>query len=85
MSNNEKIISTKITNKDVVIKIPKSFIVNDFNEMVEGYKVKGNKKNKFIEEFANQLLEYVENNDVFSEIYDELMSDEEIVKEIEEY
>lgn len=83
--NNEKIIVTQITNKDIVLKIPKSFVINDFNEMVEGFKVKGNRKSKFIKEFAEQLTEYMENNDIFSEIYDELISNEEIVKEIDEY
>lgn len=78
MYNNEKIILTKITNKDTVLKIPKDFIINDFNEMMDGFKVKGNKKTKFIEEFTKQLIEYIEYNDVFSEIYDELMSNEEI-------
>ncbi len=85
MENNEKIIVTEITNKDIVLKIPKSFVINDFNEMVEGFKVKGNRKSKFIEEFAKQLTEYMENNDAFNEIYDELISNEEIVKEMDEY
>lgn len=85
MKENEKVISSKVTNKDIVIRIPKNFIINDFNEMVEGFKVKGNRKSKFIEEFIQQLTEYIENNDTFSEIYDELISNEDIVKEIEEY
>ena len=85
MKENEKVISSKVTNKDIVIRIPKEFVINDFNDMVEGFKVKGNSKSKFIEEFTQQLTEYMENNDTFSEIYDELISNEDIVKEIEEY
>lgn len=85
MGNDEKIINSKITNKDIVIRIPKNFIINDFNEMVEGFKVKENRKAKFIKEFTEQLIEYIENNDAFSEIYDELISNEEIVKELNEY
>lgn len=82
---NEKIIQTKITEKDIVIRIPKSFIINDFNEMMEGFKVKGNRKGKFIKEFTEQLTEYIENNDSFMEIYDELTSNDELVKELDEY
>ena len=85
MKENEKVISSKVTNKDIVIRIPKEFVINDFNEMVEGFKVKGNRKSKFIEESTQQLTEYMENNATFSEIYDELISNEDIVKEIEEY
>ena len=85
MQDNEKIISSKVTNTDIVIRIPKDFIINDFNEMVEGFKVKGNRKSKFIKEFTEQLIEYMENNDTFSEIYYELTSNEEIVKELDEY
>ena len=84
-NKNEKVISSKITNKDIVIRIPKEFVINDFNEMVEGFKVKGNRKSKFIKEFTEQFVEYMENNDTFSEIYDELISNEDIVKEIDEY
>lgn len=85
MSNNEKIIQTKITDKDIVIRIPKSFIINDFNEMMDGFKVKGNRKSKFIKEFTEYLTEYMENNDTFMEIYDELTSNDEIVKGLDEY
>lgn len=85
MKDNEKIINTKITNKDIVIRIPKDFIINDFNEMMDGFKVKGNRKNKFVEEFTKQLIGYIENNDVFIDIYDELSGDDEIMKELDEY
>lgn len=52
---------------------------------MDGFKVKGNRKSKFIKEFTEQLTEYMENNDIFMEIYDELISNDEIVKELDEY
>lgn len=82
MSNEEKVIQTKITGKDVIIRIPKNFVINDFNEMMAGFKIKGNKKTQFIKEFTEQLIKYIENEDSFMEIYEELISNDEIIKDI---
>lgn len=78
-----KIITSKITNKDIIIKIPTKFIINDFNNQVDDYKIKGNKKTEFIREFTKLLTEYIEINDVIIDIYDQLC-DTDLVKEIED-
>lgn len=80
---NNKVITSKITNKDITIKIPKKFIINDFNDQVEDFKIKGNKKTEFIKEFSKLLIEYMENNDVIVDIYDQLC-DTDLVKEIDD-
>ena len=82
MKNNNKVIQTNITTKDIVIRIPKKFIFKDFENSIEDYKIKGNKKTEFINEFTKLFREYIENNDIVIDIYDELC-DTDLVKEIE--
>ena len=82
MKNDNKVIQTNITTKDIIIKIPKKFIFKYFENSVEDYKIKGNKKTEFINEFTKLFREYIENNDIINFIYDELC-DTELVKEIE--
>ena len=80
---NESVINAKVTSKNVVIEIPKEWILNDFNEMMEGFKVRGNRKNLFLQEVANQIVEYMINEDVLLGIYDDL-SGSDNVKYIED-
>lgn len=82
MKNDNKIIQTNITNKDIVIRISKKFILEDFENSVEDYKIKGNKKTEFINEFTKLFREHIEDNDIVVDIYDELC-DTDLVKEIE--
>ena len=82
MINDNKVIQTNITNKDIVIRIPKKFILEDFENSVEDYKIKGNKKTEFINEFTKLFREHIEDNDIVVDIYDELC-DTDLVKEIE--
>ena len=82
MKNDDKVIQTNITTKDIVIRIPKKFIFKDFENSIEDYKIKGNKKTEFINEFTKLFREYIENNDIVIDIYDELC-DTDLVKEIE--
>ena len=82
MKNDNKVIQTNITTKDIIIRIPKKYIFKDFENSVEDYKIKGNKKTEFINEFTKLFREYIENNDIINFIYDELC-DTELVKEIE--
>lgn len=82
MKNDNKVIQTNITNKDIVIRIPKKFILEDFENSVEDYKIKGNKKTEFINEFTKLFREHIEDNDIVVDIYDELY-DTDLVKEIE--
>lgn len=82
MKNDNKVIQTNITNKDIVIRIPKKFILEDFENSVEDYKIKGNKKTEFINEFTKLFREHIEDNDIIVDIYDELC-DTDLVKEIE--
>lgn len=82
MKNDNKIIQTNITNKDIVIRISKKFIFEDFENSVEDYKIKGNKKTEFINEFTKLFREHIEDNDIVVDIYDELC-DTDLVKEIE--
>lgn len=78
-----KVITKKITNKDIIIKIPKKFIIDDFNNQVEDYKIKGNKKTEFINEFTKLFIEHIEENEIIIDVYDQ-MCDTDLVKEIEE-
>ena len=82
MENDNKVIQTNITTKDIVIRIPKKFIFKDFEDSIEDYKIKGNKKTEFINEFTKLFREYIEDNDIVIDIYDELC-DTDLVKEIE--
>ena len=82
MKNDDKVIQTNITTKDIVIRIPKKFILEDFENSVEDYKIKGNKKTEFINEFTKLFREHIEDNDIVIDIYDELC-DTDLVKEIE--
>ena len=82
MKNDDKIIQTNITTKDIVIRIPKKFIFKDFENSIQDYKIKGNKKTEFINEFTKLFREHIEDNDIVIDIYDELC-DTDLVKEIE--
>ena len=82
MKNDDKVIQTNITTKDIVIRIPKKFIFKDFENSIQDYKIKGNKKTEFINEFTKLFIEHVEGNDIVIDIYDELC-DTDLVKEIE--
>ena len=82
MKNDYKVIQTNITTKDIVIRIPKKFIFKDFENSIEDYKIKGNKKTEFINEFTKLFREHIEDNDIVIDIYDELC-DTDLVKEIE--
>ena len=82
MKNDNKVIQTNITNKDIIIKIPKKFIFKDFEDSVEDYKIKGNKKTEFINEFTKLFREHIEDNDIVIDIYDELCNTD-LVKEID--
>ena len=82
MKNDDKVIQTNITTKDIVIRIPKKFIFEDFENSIEDYKIKGNKKTEFINEFTKLFREYIEDNDIVIDIYDEIC-DTDLVKEIE--
>ena len=82
MKNDDKVIQTNITTKDIVIRIPKKFIFEDFEESIQDYKIKGNKKTEFINEFTKLFREHIEDNDIVIDIYDELC-DTDLVKEIE--
>ena len=82
MKNDNKVIQTNITTNDIIIKIPKKFIFKDFENSVEDYKIKGNKKTEFINEFTKLFREHIEDNDIVIDIYDELC-DTDLVKEID--
>ena len=82
MKNDDKVIQTNITTNDIVIRIPKKFIFKDFEESIQDYKIKGNKKTEFINEFTKLFREHIEDNDIVIDIYDELC-DTDLVKEIE--
>ena len=82
MKNDDKVIQTNITTKDIVIRIPKKFIFEDFENSIQDYKIKGNKKTEFINEFTKLFREHIEDNDIVIDIYDELC-DTDLVKEIE--
>ena len=82
MKNDDKVIQTNITTKDIVIRIPKKFIFKDFENSINDYKIKGNKKTEFINEFTKLFREHIEDNDIVIDIYDELC-DTDLVKEIE--
>ena len=82
MKNDDKVIQTNITTNDIVIRIPKKFIFKDFEDSIEDYKIKGNKKTEFINEFTKLFREHIEDNDIVIDIYDELC-DTDLVKEIE--
>ena len=82
MKNDNKVIQTNITTKDIVIRIPKKFIFKDFENNIQDYKIKGNKKTEFINEFTKLFREHIEDNDIVIDIYDELC-DTDLVKEIE--
>ena len=82
MKNDDKVIQTNITTKDIVIRIPKKFIFKDFENSIQDYKIKGNKKTEFINEFTKLFREHIEDNDIVIDIYDELCNTD-LVKEIE--
>ena len=82
MKNDNKVIQPNITNKDIIIRMSKKFIFEDFKNSIEDYKIKGNKKTEFIIEFTKLFREHMEDNDIVIDIYDELC-DTDLVKEID--
>ena len=82
MKNDNKVIQTNITTKDIIIRIPKKFIFKDFENSVEDYKIKGNKKTEFINEFTKLFREHIEDNEIIIDIYDDLCNTD-LVKEID--
>ena len=84
MKNDNKVIQTNITTKDIIIRIPKKFIFKDFENSVEDYKIKGNKKTEFINEFTKLFRDHIEDNDIVIDIYNELC-DTDLVKQIDVY
>ena len=82
MKNDDKVIQKNITTKDIVIRITKKFIFKDFEDNILYYKIKGNKKTEFINEFTKLFREHIEDNDIVIDIYEELC-DTDLVKEIE--
>ena len=82
MKNDNKVIQTNITTKDIIIRIPKKFIFKDFENSVEDYKIKGNKKTEFINEFTKLFREHIEDIDIIIDIYDDLCNTN-LVKEID--
>lgn len=82
---NNSVINTKITNKNIVLEIPKNWVINDFNEMVEGFKVKGNRKNKFLNEVLFNLVEIIIDEDILQRIYDDLVDSENVMELEEDY
>lgn len=82
---NNSVINTKITKNNIVLEIPKDWVINDFNEMVEGFKVKGNRKNKFLNEVLFNLVEIIIDEDILQRIYDDLVDSENIMELEEDY
>ena len=82
MKNDNKVIQTNITTKDIIIRIPKKFIFKDFENSIEDYKIKGNKKTEFINEFTKLFREHIEDNDIVIDVYDELC-ETDLVNEID--
>ena len=74
----ERIIEANVTKDNIVIKIPNSFIINGFNEDFGGIgKVKY--KNKFLKEFAKEVVEWMINNDILADV-NEALSDSDNIK-----
>ena len=82
MKNDNKVLQTNITTKDIIIRIPKKFIFEDFKNSIEDYKIKGNKKTEFINEFTRLFREHIEDNEIVIDIYNELCVTD-LVKEID--
>ena len=82
MKNDNKVIQTNITTKDIIIRIPKKFIFKNFENSVEYYKIKGNKKTEFINEFTKLFREHIDDNDIIIDLYDDLCNTN-LVKEID--
>lgn len=82
---NNNVINTKITKNNIVLEIPKDWVINDFNEMVEGFKVKGNRKNKFLDEVLFNLVEIIIDEDILQRIYDDLVDSENVMELEEDY
>lgn len=82
---NNSVINTKITKNNIVLEIPKDWVINDFNEMVEGFKVKGNRKKKFLQEVLFNLKELIIDEDMLQRIYDDLVDSENVMELEEDY
>ena len=74
----ECIIKTSVTKDNVIIKIPNTFIIDTFNEDFDS-ECKIKYKNKFLKEFAKEIVEQLINNEIISNINEDL-SDSENVK-----
>ena len=77
-----EVIKANVTKDSVVIKIPNEFIVNTFNEDFDG-ECKITYRNKFLKEFADEIVEQLINNEVISNVNEDL-ADSENVKWLEE-
>jgi len=77
-----EVIKANVTKDSVVIKIPNEFIINTFNEDFDG-ECKIKYKNKFLKEFADEIVEQLINNEVISNV-NENLADSENVKWLEE-
>lgn len=75
----ERIIETSVTKDNIVIKIPNSFIIDSFNEDFEG-ECKVKYKNKFLKEFAKEVVEWMINNDILSDVNVILSDDSDNIK-----
>jgi hypothetical protein len=73
-----EVIKANVTKDSVVIKIPNEFIINTFNEDFDG-ECKIKYKNKFLKEFANEIIEQLINNEILADV-NESLSDSENVK-----
>ena len=73
-----EVIKANVTKDSVVIKIPNEFIINTFNEDFDS-ECKIKYKNKFLKEFADEIVEQLINNEVISNV-NENLADSETVK-----
>ena len=78
----ESIIKTSVTKDNIVIKIPNGFIINTFSEDFDS-ECKIKHKNKFLKEFAKEVVEQLINNEIIANI-NETLSDSENVKWLDE-
>ena len=78
----ESIIKTSVTKDNIIIKIPNEFIINTFNEDFDS-ECKIKYKNKFLKEFADEIVEQLINNEVISNV-NENLADSENVKWLED-
>ena len=77
-----EVIKANVTKDSVVIKIPNEFIINTFNEDFDS-ECKIKYKNKFLKEFADEIVEQLINNDIIVSI-NEYLADSDNVKWLDE-